>query len=133
MNGLYLTCLFLLETRAQSESLEFSIYLFPLLKLAALFNLGPSIRVQISVSAPSQVSLPPSDNPNPPPPSSDQLDFDEISQISEWRARATLESTTPIKMFSLFYCGILSDLFPFCIQRSNMRTRFLGNCICKIV
>ena len=60
------------------------------------------IKVQMSISTPPQVSARHLDKCPP----SHQLDFDEISKPLGWRVRNTFESTTLLKMFTLFYCGI---------------------------
>ena len=79
-----------------------------LIFIYSFLDLAPPIRVPNSISAPPQVSTPLRCISAPP---SDQLDFNGISQPLGWRVKTTLKSTTLIKVFTLFYCGILSILF----------------------
>ena len=60
--------------------------------LVSLLELASPIRVQFSISAPPLDKCPPSD----------QLDFDQISQLMQWKVRTSFKSTTLIKMFTLF-------------------------------
>ena len=88
------------------------------LDLASLLELTRPIRVQISISAPLRVSAPPLNKRSP----SEHIDFYENSQ--EWRVKITFETTTLIKIFTLFVV-VFYQIYLLIVYKGQ--TCFLGN------